>query len=132
MRFVIGVVLALAAAGPATACNEELLKVRGWDAVASEAGRMVRTEMDVGVRYEGERAFRMIHAGVMFSDVLGNALATTYLDKDGAVEPGAEVSLHRVFEGHDSRITALNRDDVVTRTCVWSIVYDDGEVVEFK
>lgn len=131
MRFVIGVALALAAAVPASACNEELFVVRGWSAEASEAGRLVRTEMNVDVRYEGDRAFRMIHAGVMFSDVLGNALVTTYLDKDGAVEPGAEISLRRVFEGRDSRITAINRDDVVARTCVWSIVYDDGEVVEF-
>lgn len=131
MRLVFGLTISALMTLPALACNDQLFTLNEWSATASEDGRNVRTEMLVDLTYEGVRPYRMIHGAALFSDVLGNALVTVQFDRDAQIEPGQTVEAKGAFIGKGSRITTINRDDVVTRTCVWSIVYDDGTVERF-
>lgn len=130
MRFALGCALALVAM-PAMACNDQLFSVTDWRASAEESGRHIRTEVEVDLVYEGEAAYRMIHAATLFSDVMGNALVSVQIERDTAVEPNAELTSRSVFLSSTSRIASIHRDDVVSRSCVWTIVYDDGTVERF-
>ncbi len=131
MRFVSGLAISALMTLPALACNDQFFTLEDWSATATEDGRNLRTVMTVDLNYKGERSYRMIHGAALFSDVLGNALVTVPFERDAQVEPGQTVEAKGAFIGKDSRITTINRDDVLTRTCVWSIVYDDGTVEEF-
>ncbi|WP_157970139.1 hypothetical protein [Pelagibacterium sediminicola] len=130
--FVVVSVGALAAVTPAMSCDTSLFDVSDWRASAREDGRHIRTDMEVDLVYRGERTYRMIHAATLFSDALGNALVSVSIERDQTVVPGEVFTSSGAFVGSDSRITSINRDDVRSRTCVWSIVYDDGTVEEFE
>jgi hypothetical protein len=131
MRLVIGVLCLLATAAPAMACNSEMLTVVGWQAIKDEGNPVLPYSLSAEVKYEGHRAYRMIHAGVMFSDVLGEALGQVNLAKDQNVSPGDSITADGLVDV-DKRIGTISRDDIAFRTCVWSIVYDDGTVEEFN
>lgn len=130
MRFAMIGTMMLAMCAPAAACNEQLFTVLDWRADSNSDARP-RTVVEVDLRYDGERPYRMIHAAAMFSDVIGNALVSPGLDRDADVLPADEFTISAAFQG-TARISTINRDDVVSRVCVWSIVYDDGTVEEFK
>ena len=132
MRTILMAAIVMGAITPAMACNDELFSVEDWRGTASDTGRHVRTDMDVDLRYDGDRPYRMIHAAAMFSDVIGNALVTVRVDRDRSVQPNEQLTISGAFAGEGSRITEIHRDDVVSRVCVWSIVYDDGTVEKFN
>lgn len=128
---VVAIALVLGAA-PAYACNEGLFSVLDWQASARQDGNYVRTDASADLKYTGEAGYRMIHAAVLFSDVLGDALVTIPLDRDARIAPDSTIKASGAFVGRDSRIATINRADVVIRTCVWSIVYEDGTVEKFE
>jgi hypothetical protein len=130
MKLIIAVALLIGAVVPASACNSEMLVVREWRAVANEGNKFFPVGLSASVEYTGAQPYRMIHGGVMFADVLGASLGQVNLDRDQAVAPGDILEVDGLVDAKD-RLLTVNRDDVVTRTCVWSIVYDDGTVVEF-
>lgn len=132
MRFISGLAVSALLTLPALACNDQFFELEDWSASATEDGRNIRTLMTVDLNYRGERPYRMIHGAALFSDALGNALVTVPFDRDAQVEPGQTVEAKGAFIGKDSRITTINRDDVVVRPCVWSIVYEDGTVDKFE
>ncbi len=129
MRF--AVLLSMMVSTPAFACNSDVLTVLEWTATKNENSRSLPVLLEAKVQYQGDHAFRMIHAGVMFSDVLGQSLGQVNLDRDRPAKPG-ETLVADGQTGAKERILTLNRDDIVYRTCVWSIVYDDGTKEEFK
>jgi hypothetical protein len=129
MRFAIGVVLALAAAVPATACNSEILEVLDWQ-VEKFDHPLLPYKLTAQVQYDGPKPYRMIHAGVIIDDVLRQNIGQVNLERDGAASPGETVEAAGQVMVRE-RLATINRDDTVARACVWSIVYDDGEVVEF-
>lgn len=130
MRFAMIGTMMLAMCAPAAACNEQLFTVLDWRAESNNDAHP-RTVVEVDIRYDGELPDRMIHAAAMFSDVIGNALVSPGLDRDADVLPADEFTISAAFQG-SARIATINRDDVLSRVCVWSIVYDDGTVEEFK
>lgn len=132
MRIATAAALLIIAMNPALACNDTLFAIDDWQASASKDGRSMRTEVSVDLRYEGERGYRMIQAGVLFSDVLGNALVTVPIGRDVSRSPGDAFSDRGVFLSRESRITAINPDDVTAKTCVWSVVYEDGSLETFR
>jgi predicted N-acyltransferase len=117
---------------PATACNRDLFSVLDWRVEAAADGEYVRTKAYADIEYRGSAGYRMIQAAVMFSDVLGNALLSINVDRDRHATVGESLTVSEAFVGRDSRISTINRDDVVSRVCVWSIVYDDGTVEKFE
>lgn len=129
MRFAIGVVLALAAAVPASACNTEMFTVLDWRAEKSDIP-VLPYKLVAEVQYDGPKAYRMIEAGVVFNDVLGKPLGQVNVDRDSKASPGDRLTADGQTHVRE-RIGTINRDDIVAKTCVWSIVYADGEVVEF-
>lgn len=129
MRFAIGVALALAAAVPASACNTEMFTVIDWQTEKSDSP-FLPYEVSADVQYEGPKPYRMIKAAVMLNDVLGTPLAQFGMDQDGKAAPGDIIKADKQAHVRE-RLGTVNRDDIVATTCVWSIVYDDGEVVEF-
>lgn len=128
MRFAL-VALTLVAT-PAMACNPEMLTVTDWQAVPNENSSALPVLLKADLRYDGDRAFRMIHAGVVFSDVLDQPLGQVNLHRDLSANPGDALVADRQT-GAKKRILTINRDDITHRTCVWSIVYDDGTVEKF-
>ncbi len=129
-RLMVGVVLATAATLPAMACNSEMLTVVDWQAIKNEQNRFFPYVLEATVQYNGDRPYRMVHAGVMFADVLGKGIGQVNLERDQNVTPGETIIADGLVTV-DERIATINRADVVTRTCVWSIVYDDGTVEKF-
>lgn len=130
MRFAMIGTMMLAMCAPAAACNEQLFTVLDWRADSISDARP-RTVVEVDLRYDGERPYRMILAAAMFSDVIGNALVSPGLDRDVKVNPGDEFTVSATFRDA-GRNTTINRGDVRSRVCVWSIAYDDGAVEEFE
>jgi hypothetical protein len=123
------VMIGVLASPAAAACNSEMLAVVDWKATKNDS-TLLPYLLEATVRYEGARPYRMIHAGVMFADVLGEQLGQVNLPKDAEVSPGAVVVADAYVDA-DERLGVVNRDDIVYRTCVWSIVYDDGTVEKF-
>lgn len=131
MRFAVLMTLFAGMSVPAAACNEGLFTVTDWRAEVTEDNRSTRTVVNVDLRYDGKRGYRMIHAAAMFSDAIGNALASPGLERDANVRPGDGITITAAFRGA-ARIATIDRDDVHSRVCVWSIVYDDGTIEEFR
>jgi hypothetical protein len=115
---------------PAFACNSEMLTVTDWQVKKNDGNIVLPYRLEAQVTYEGDRAYRMIHAGVMFADVLGDSIGQVNLARDQDVSPGDAL----IADGQvtvDERMASANRNDIVYRTCVWSIVYQDGTVEKF-
>lgn len=130
MRAQLAIALVLAAASPALACNSELLRVTNWQASPNEGNRFIPVDLEAEVEYLGERSFRMVHGGVIFQDALGRSIGQVNLDRDQHAGPGDTFAV----TGHvdaDERLLTINRDDVRLRACVWSMVYENGEVEKF-
>lgn len=125
------VVAMMLATTPAMACNEQLFEVTDWTASAAPDGNSVQTEVEIEMQFVGDRGYRMIQAGIIFEDALNNALVTVPLDRDRSRQPSEAFTQRGLFTARSSRISEINPDDVTYRTCVWSIVYDDGEVQRF-
>ena len=130
MKRFLTIAAAMAAATPAVACNADMLEVLDWRAVAAEEGSYFPYDLSADVRYRGDRPYRMIHGGVMFDDVLGESLGQVNLERDQDVAPGEAILVDGLVEV-DERIGTVNRDDVVYRTCVWSVVYAEGTTEKF-
>lgn len=131
MKMLMAGCLLAVLATPAIACNSEMLTVKDWQASENTGNSVLPVNLAATVQYSGSKAFRMIHAGVMFADALGRNVGQVNLDEDQHAAPGAIL----VADGYvdaKKRLLTINRDDVVTRTCVWSIIYDDGSKQEFK
>src|SRR5690606_32641073 len=96
----IGVVLAMAAA-PVLACNSEMLVVQDWQASANEGNRFFPVSLSAAVKYQGPRPYRMIHAGVIFADVLGANLGQVNLNKDQEVAPGDIVDVDGLVDAKE-------------------------------
>lgn len=131
MKWVIAATLLIGVPGQALACNSELLAIQDWQAVANEGNKFFPVSLSATVQYNGDRAYRMVHGGVMFADVLGGNLGQVNLERDQTVAPGDIIEVDGFVDAND-RLLTISRDDVVARTCVWSIVYEDGTVEEFK
>lgn len=130
MKWLLVTALAFGGAIPAHACNSEMLTVRDWQAVASEGNKFFPVDLSATVEYNGPRPYRMIHAGVMLADVLGQNMGQVNLERDQGVSPGEIIEARGLVDAKE-RLLTINRDDVVSRTCVWSIVYVDGTKEEF-
>lgn len=131
MKWLIAATLMIGVSGQALACNSEMLAVQDWQASANEGNKIVPVSLSATVQYQGARSYRMIHGGVMFADVLGGNLGQVNLERDQSVAPGDVIEVDGLVGAKD-RLLTINRDDVVTRTCVWSIVYEDGTVEKFE
>lgn len=131
MKLTIAAALLIGTAVPASACNSEMLVVRDWGAAANDGNKFFPVSLSANVEYKGARPYRMIHAGVMFADVLGANLGQINLERDQVVAPGDILIVDGLVDAKE-RLLTVNRDDVVTRTCVWSIVYDDGTIEKFE
>lgn len=118
-------IIAGVCAGEATACNSDLLTVLDWKATDNKQSSFLPYLLEANVKYNGKRPYRMIHAGVMFSDVLGAKLGQVNLKRDQNVIPDG-IALADGQVSVEERIAQINPDDIVYRTCVWAIVYDDG------
>lgn len=114
---------------PTAACNSEMLSVLDWEVVKNDSS-LLPYRLIAQVEYRGQRGFRMIHAGVIFSDVLGQGVGQVNLNRDSTAQPGDNITADGQVEV-DARMATLNPEDIVLRTCVWSIVYDDGTKEEF-
>ncbi|MGU3575637.1 hypothetical protein ACLBWZ_08890 [Brucellaceae bacterium C25G] len=126
MRLIlIGAIVAGFYVGDARACNTDLLTVLDWKVTDNKQSSLLPYLLEANVKYNGKRPYRMIHAGVMFSDVLGKKLGQVNLKRDQNVIPDG-VALADGQVSVEGRIAQINRDDIVYRTCVWAIVYDDG------
>lgn len=130
-RFLISGALVVASAAPALACNVEMLTVLDWQATKNEPHRLLPYRLEAEVQYNGDKPYRMIHAGVMFADVLGRTVGQVNLPRDQNVAP-EEYVLANGQVSVDERIATINPDDITYRTCVWSIVYEDGTVEDFR
>lgn len=130
MKLFISATLLLGASAPAIACNSEMLEVQSWQATANEGNKFFPVDLVATVEYQGDRSYRMIHAGVVFADALGQNLGQINLERDQKVAPGDMIEVDGLVDAKD-RLLTINRDDVVTRTCVWSIVYEDGTIERF-
>ncbi len=122
--------LAVAMSSTAHACNTELLSLVDWEAAENAGSALIPVTLVAKVQYNGSRPYRMIHAGVILADVLGEGLGQVNLNRDQTVSPGEVVEANG-FVGAEERLLTVNRDDIVGSTCVWSIVYSDGQVEEF-
>lgn len=130
MRLVLVAIALTAWAAPAlAACNSDLLSVVDWKIGESKIS-LLPYAIEATVTYNGDRPFRMIHAGVMLDDVLGRNLGQVNLDEDQKASPGDTVLVDGQVSA-SKRLGEINRSDVVSRACVWSIVYDDGTVAKF-
>lgn len=130
MNRILMAMLLLGAAAPAYACNSEMMEVIDWHAVEISSP-FFPYRLTAEVRYEGPKPYRMIHAGVMIDDVLGQNLGQVNLARDAQVQPGDTL----IADGQVTvreRLGTVNRADTVIRTCVWSIVYDDGTIEKFE
>lgn len=127
----VSAIIAAVFAGEAKACNSELLTVLEWKATDNKQNKLMPYLLEADVKYTGQKPYRMIHAGVMFSDALGQRLGQVNLQRDQNVDPGGVAKADGQVSV-DGRITQINPDDVVYRTCVWSIIYQDGTKEEFK
>lgn len=116
---------------PAMACNADLFTVQDWRVIEDPENHFFPYRLEVDAQYKGQRGYRMIHGGVIFADLLGGQLGQVNMERDAHVAPGDAV----LVDGYvtlNERIAKVNRDDVEYRTCVWSIVYDDGTTETFK
>ena len=127
----VSAIIAAVFSGEAKACNSELLTVLEWKATDNKQNKLMPYLLEADVKYNGDKPYRMIHAGVMFSDALGQRLGQVNLQRDQNVDPGGVAKADGQVSV-DGRIRQINPDDVVYRTCVWSIIYQDGTKEEFK
>lgn len=125
----LALVLACATPSLVFACNSDLLELRDWRAEKTDISAFPFRLMATVV-YRGQKSFRMIHAGVILTDALGKNVDQVNLLSDSRGLPGAELTAEAQVDV-DERIATLNPDDVRSRTCVWSIVFDDGTEAEF-
>lgn len=131
MRFLlIGVISGLLAT-PAAACNDTMFSVIDWRTTVDKGQSGTSTTVEVDVRYDGKQGYRMINAAAMLSDAIGNALVSPRFARDARVQQGDRFTVSATFQD-TIRLATIHRDDVSIRTCVWSIVYDDGTKEEFK
>ncbi len=121
----IGAMVAGLWATQANACNSDLLTVIDWKVIENKKSRVLPYLLEANVKYNGDKAYRMIHAGVIFADVLGKSLGQVNLETDENVKPGDTILANGQVTVKD-RMIKVNRDDVTYRTCVWAIVYQDG------
>lgn len=128
--FAIAALVVSGWAAPAMACNPDILTVTDWQAIENEGDNFLPYRLEATVTYNGEKPYRMIHAGVMFADVLGESLGQVNLPRDAVVQPGEAVVADRQT-GSKERIGTIAEEDIVHRTCVWSVVYEDGTVDQF-
>lgn len=131
MRFLLIGAISGMLATPAAACNDTLFSAIDWRATVDKGQNGTSTIVEVDLRYDGKHGYRMINAAAMFSDAIGNALASPRLERDASVQPGDKFTVSATFQDA-IRLATIHRDDVSIRTCVWSIVYDDGTKEEFK
>lgn len=131
MRTLIAVIALLGVTiSSATACNQAMFTVLDWRVTENPGNRFLPYRLEVDTTYVGQRPYRMIHAGVILSDALGQSVGQVNMERDQHVKPGDNVLVDGQVDV-DERLAKINRDDVVSRTCVWSIVYDDGTVEKF-
>lgn len=121
-------VMVMMAATPSWACNADLISVQEWEAVnESREDGTVSTHMTASYRYDGNAAYRMIDATILFEDVLGQLIAVYRVDRDEALNAGETSSLSMLSGGGSlHRLGDLDRDDIVVKTCTRAIVYEDG------
>ena len=87
-RFAIAALVVSGLAAPVMACNADMLTVTDWQATENGGDAFLPYRIEATVEYNGDRPYRMIHAGVMFADALGESLGQVNLPRDAVVQPG--------------------------------------------
>lgn len=114
-------------------CSEgsgEVLSLEAWEAELLDADGY---SLSIEIESLSEQAFRMIDARTFFIDALGRPIISLALDPDLTLAAGERYTLHwnRIVSADGPRLATIKSNDVQTKVCVYSVVYDDGVVASF-
>lgn len=135
---VIGVVIAAVAvaactpaATPAAAkCNATLLAVTEWSIAPVDADTNTLTTT---FRWTGKKPIRMIDASATFYDALGGRIASFGINRDQTAQPDGTFTQSDLWGLNTfERLLTLRPDEVSVKTCVRSVLFDDGTKEEFE
>lgn len=133
LGFVAALLISATPAAYAEDCRSGggIIEVRSWSATI-EADNYAPLKITTVLANIGDRAFRMVDAGTRFTDALGRDIVSIKVDPDLTLAPMETATFEGYYLGGESeRLAKLAPEDVTAVTCVRSVLYSDGQKVEF-